>query len=92
MRKLACAACAIALSLLLSSQSFADGPVTFNSPGSITYESGEYYLTIPDISIGGTEFWAKWKLNYSDIGWDLYDYGLEQQELFPFRTGQTFIF
>ncbi len=63
--------------VLAYSPAFADGPADFDNDGiNVTYENGEYFLTIPDIDIGDVEFWAKWKLNFSTIGWDLIGYGL----------------
>lgn len=55
------------------------GPIKLdeNSPF-VAYESGEYYLIVPELEIGGGEvdYWVKWKLNFNNAGWDLYDYGL----------------
>jgi hypothetical protein len=63
--------------VLAYSPAFADGPADFDNKGiNVTYENGEYFLTIPEIDIGDVEFWAKWKLNYNTIGWDFVGYGL----------------
>ena len=34
------------------------------------------YLTVPNVEVNGTNFWAKWKLDLNGYNWDFINYGL----------------
>ena len=41
-----------------------------NSSTSFVYENGEYIMTTTNIIVGGTGYWAKWKLDFNTLGWE----------------------
>jgi len=79
--------------VLAYSPAFADGPAYFDNKGiNVTYENGEYFLTIPYIDIGAVGFWAKWKLNYNTVGWDFVGYGLNSDVKGEMSQGGNYIY
>ena len=85
---------ALVFSILILSYlpSFADGPINFDALGNVTYENGEYFLTIPDVEVGEFEAWVRWKLNFATAGWDLVDLGLTSDVTGPFNAGGEYIY
>ena len=50
--------------------------IDFPSCGNISYENGDYYLTIPQIEVGDIQGWVKWKMNWSNAAWEVVNAGL----------------
>jgi len=76
MKKAVLWAMVFTLFVFTSSLSFADGPIDFPSCGNISYENGNYYLTIPQIEVGDIQGWVKWKMNWANAAWEVVNAGL----------------
>ena len=72
MQRVLCTLVLLVLGAVVPLDVTAEGPIGFDSTGAVTYVNGEYYLTVPEVNIAGTDFWVIWKFNWTNAAWDLF--------------------